>query len=614
MQRTAVALRLAGYQAWLCWLLQCALVTVVACKPASHLAEKAAVQPRGGGGENSAAIFSASTTASSTNAPATLEARFIECAQELGLCFTYYNDEVKDRFFLPEVMGGGLAWLDYDADGVLDLYACNGCQLRPPEGIAAEHRNQLFRGLRAATGEFSFVNVTLHAGQADDRGFGQGCAVGDYDADGFPDLYVTNYGSSALLHNNGDGTFDNVILQTSTDNALWGTSAVWLDVNDDEWLDLYVVNYLDVTFDNLQVCQFRGKPGYCGPGEYHGQPDRVFINGADGRFQEMASALGLVGPNGKGLAVVAVDLDDDGKPEIYVGNDMTPNFLFTRSRPHFVVHGSEVTPYWEIATAAGCAVSDTGLNEATMGIAVGDFNRDGMIDIFLSHFYQQKNTLYTNLGGLLFKDDSRRTRIAATSYDFLGFGTVALDADSDGHLDLFVANGHVLGPYYDPCQMTPQLLRNDGTGRFDDVSAAAGDYFHEKLLGRGVAAADFDQDGDLDIAISHLHRPLALLRLDVQNGHYFGLSLTRRNRLPPAGARVEIVQHNDRWTAPYVVGGSYLSSNDPRLLIRLPTDQPVDLTVYWPDGQVEKFHRVPVDQYVRVIAGEGLVRWPVFAP
>ncbi|GIW96619.1 MAG: hypothetical protein KatS3mg110_4660 [Pirellulaceae bacterium] len=452
------------------------------------------------------------------------------------------------------------------------------------------------------------------AGEAGDRGFGQGCAVGDFDGDGFPDLFVTNYGAVVLLRNNGDGTFDNVTSLAQMDNPFWGTSVAWVDLNDDGWLDLYVVNYLDVTFDNLQICQFRGRPGYCGPGEYQGQPDRVFINLGDGRFEEQSERLGLVGPNGKGLAVAAVDMDNDGRPELYVGNDMTPNFLFTRSRPAFVVDRSPDVMYWEVASAAGCAVSDTGLNEATMGIAVGDFNWDGLPDLFLSHFYQQKNTLYTNLGGLLFKDDSRRTRIAATSYDYLGFGTVALDFNSDGALDIFVANGHVLGPYYDPCEMTPQLLLNDGSGRFDDVSAWAGDYFQERLLGRGVAAADFDQDGDLDIAVSHLHRRLALLRQDTSRGHFLGVSLRQWSRSPPVGARIEVVQEGKKWVVPYVAGGSYLSWNESRLLIRLPEDQPVQLTVYWPDGRVEHFREVPVDRYVCCFPGRGIQPWPVFAP
>lgn len=542
-----------------------------------------------------------------------LPPRFVDCADAVGLHFSYYNDEVKDRFFLPEVMGGGVAWLDYDGDGVLDLYAVDGCQLRPPEGQAGHYRNRLFRGHRGPEGYF-FRDVTGSVGAAADRQFGHGCAVGDFNSDGFPDLYVTNYRSAVLLRNNGDGTFDDVTEEAGVRNPFWGMSSVWVDLNDDQYLDLYVVNYLDVNFENLQVCSFRGKPGYCGPGEYQGQPDRVFVNLGNGQFLEQSEELGLVGPNGKGLVVAALDLDQDGRAEIYVGNDMTANFLFTRSRPSFAVQPSEERLYWEVANPAGCAVSDTGLNEATMGIAAADYNRDGLPDIFLSHFYQQKNTLYTNLGGLLFKDDSRRTRIAATSYDFLGFGTVALDYDRDGAMDIFVANGHVLGPYYEPCEMTPQLLRNDGTGRFDDISHEAGPYFQEKLLGRGVAGADFDQDGDLDIAISHLHRPLALLRNDNEAGHFLGFSLWQPNRIPPVGARVEIVQNGKKWVVPYVAGGSYLSSNDTRILVSLPDASPADVTVYWPHGAVNIHLQVAVDQYYCCAPSGTIESWPVFAP
>lgn len=591
-----------------------ALVVVVilcqACKPAGWDSGVRDVSHSDSGDRPTiAAVFSSSTPTLAPHA----KPQFVECAQELGLDFTYYNDEVKDRFFLPEVMGGGLAWLDYDVDGVLDLYAVNGAVLRPTGTEQYEYRNQLFRG-QSIGDQYRFVRVTDSAGDAGDRGFGQGCAVGDYNADGFPDLYVTNYGSAVLLRNNGDGTFDDVTREAHVDNPYWGTSSAWLDLNDDGYLDLYVVNYLNVTFENLQVCQFRGKPGYCGPGEYEGQPDRVFVSLGDGQFVEQSAALGLSGQFGKGLAIAGVDLDGDCRPEIYVGNDMTPNFLFTRSRPSFVVGQDSEHLYLEVASPAGCAVSDTGLNEATMGIAVGDYNGDGLVDLFLSHFYQQKNTLYTNLGGLLFKDDSRRTRIAATSYDFLGFGTVALDYDRDGALDIFVANGHVLGPYYDPCQMTPQLLRNDGAGRFDDISGEAGDYFHQKMLGRGVAGADFDMDGDLDIAISHLDRPLALLRNENRTGHFLGVSLQRPDRVPPVGARIVVRQKDRTWVVPYVSGSSYLSSNDSRLLVGLPSEEPVTLTIYWPGDVVHEFQGVAVDRYWRCTTSGTCEPCRVFAP
>ncbi len=540
---------------------------------------------------------------------------FVDCAAASGLDFTYYNDEIPGRYFLPEVMGGGAAWFDFDGDGWLDLYATNGCQLRPTEGTPGPHFNRLFRRV----GADRFQDVAERSAAAADPGFGQGCAVGDFNADGFPDLYLANYGPNTLLLNNGDGTFDNITEASGTADALWGSSCLWADLDADGDLDLYVVNYLDVRFDNLELCRFQGKPGYCGPGNYAGQPDRVFVNQGDGTFRDGGAELGLrPAEPGKGLAVVALDLDGDQRSEIYVGNDMSPNFLFTRSRVNFApaLAGAEARPYREIGGPAGCAVSDIGHNEATMGLAWGDFDRDGQTDMFLSHFFQQKNTLYKNLGGLLFKDDSRRTRIAATSYDYLGFGTVAFDYDFDGALDLCVTNGHVLGPEQHPHAMTPQLLRNDGSGRFDDISAEAGDYFRTQVLGRGLAAADFDQDGDLDLCISHLHRPLALLRNDTPrgSGHYLGLTLASPDRVTPVGARVVATAGSRTWVVPYAAGGSYLSSHDPRLLLAFPSDDPVTLEVHWPGGAVDRWPDVALDQYVRLLPGREPQSCSVFAP
>lgn len=240
-----------------------------------------------------------------------------------------------------------------------------------------------------------------------------------------------------------------------------------------------------------------------------------------------------------------------------------------------------------------------------MGVACADFDGDGLVDIFLAHYYTQKNTLYHNLGDLIFEDDSRRTRIAATSYDTLGFGTVAFDYDLDGSRDLFVANGHVLGPLQTPNEMHPQLLHNDGSGRFDDVSRIAGPYFEDLWLGRGAAGADYDNDGDVDLVVSHLHRPVALLRNDTQTPHHFiGLDLRTPTRLPPAGARVVVTAGDRKMVMPIVGGGSYLSSGDPRLVIGLGDwDGTVDVEVYWPTGGVGLFPGLPTDRYWRITEG-----------
>lgn len=526
--------------------------------------------------------------------------RFVSVAAEAGIDFTFYSDTVPGRFFLPEVMGGGAAWLDVDQDGRLDLYLMNGCRL-PTDPEQTEHVNRLYLG--RADGRFA--DATALAG-ADHNGYGQGCGAGDFDADGFPDLYLTNFGDDVLLRNNGDGTYADVTTTAGVSDPLWGSSVVWFDADDDADLDLYVVNYLDVRYDNARVCIFNELPGYCGPGEYAAVPDRLYLNGSDGTFTEALEELGLSAPDGKGLAVVAADFDLDLRPDLYVGNDMEANFLFTRSR-NFLADSSQRSgrPYAEVARMAGCAVSDVGLNEASMGIACSDFDLDGLPDIFLTHFFAQKNTLYHNLGGLTFADESRATRIAATSFEFNGFGTAAFDYDRDGAPDLFVANGHVLGPNLQPYEMTPQLLRNDGSGRFDDVSPGAGPYFLDLWLGRGVAPGDYDDDGDVDLAVTHLNKPVALLRNDTRAGRRFiGLDLRTSSRVPPVGGRVVVTAGDVRRTTSITAGGSYLSSGDPRLLIGLPDSaDEATVEVFWASGRTERFEGLKTDRYWLILDG-----------
>ncbi|MBW3600791.1 MAG: CRTAC1 family protein [Planctomycetes bacterium] len=518
---------------------------------------------------------------------------FRDVAKDVGIDFTFFNDEVEDRYFLPEVMGGGAAWLDFDLDGRLDLYLVNGARLKDPASYSPEHVDRLFRN---TGGRFDDVTTPASVGHG---GFGQGCCVGDFDADGFPDLYVCNFGPNALFKNNGDGTFQDVTDAAAVGDPLWGSSPVWVDLNDDALLDLFVTNYLVLNFENHQVCEYHGKPGYCGPGAYEAAPDRAYLNNGDGAFTEAAEALGLSAANGKGLAVAVADFDGDARPEIYVANDMAENFLYRR------VEGASAPRYENIAGVAGCSVADDGSNEASMGVACSDFDGDGLVDIFLTHYYSSKNTLYRNLGGLLFADESRRSRIAATSFHTLGFGTVSLDYDRDGSRDLFVANGHVLGPLHTPNAMKPQLLHNDGAGRFDDVSQLAGPYFEDQYVGRGAAGADYDDDGDLDLAVTHLHRPFALLRNDTQTeSHFIGLDLVTGNRTLPCGARVVVAAGERKIVAPVVSGGSYLSDGDRRIMVGLGAwDRGVDLEVHWPSGTVDRFHDLSTDRYWRIPEG-----------
>ena len=521
---------------------------------------------------------------------------FVEVAHQSGIDFQFFSDTVPDRYFLPEVMGGGAAWTDVDRDSIPDLYLMNGSRLDPATNSKTQHVNHLYRG--HPTGGFRHVGDDN--GTADE-GYGQGCAAGDYNSDGFPDLYLGNFRSNVLLLNNGDGTFTDVSQATGSHDPQWTSSVIWHDIDGDLDLDLYVTNYLDVTLENIKECKYGEHQGYCGPGQYEALPDQVFLNQSDGSFVEAAGELGLTGETGKGLAIVAADFDGDRVSEIYVANDMAPNFLFTQSQD-----ATDKVRYENVAATAGCAQSGEGMNEASMGIACADFDGDTRYDLYLTHYHQMKNTLYRNLGGLNFDDASLRLGAAGTSYKYLGFGTAPLDFDRDGWQDLFITNGHVLGPLNPPYRMAGQVLHNREGRQFKDISQHAGPYFQKEWLGRGVAAGDFDSDGDIDIAVTHIDQTAALLRNDTPvGGHFLGIDLRTESRVPPIGARVRIEGATVSQQLALVTGGSYLCTHDHRLLFGwLGADDTVDVTIEWPSGTTDRIERLEVDRYWALKEGD----------
>ncbi len=504
---------------------------------------------------------------------------FIDVAPLLGVDFEWYADRVPGRFFLPEVMGGGIGWLDVDGDGWQDLYFANGCSLA---GEETGQRNGLFRNLRGK--RFEGVAVTAAAA---DEGYGQGVTIGDWNVDGFPDICVANYGLNRLYLNQGDGTYVEVSESWGMEDPGWSTSGLCLDLNADGLPDLYNVNYMDVTLANNRVCTYGDRMGYCGPGQYESVADSIWINSGEGTFQPAAAELGFAVTASSGLAISAADLDGDLSPEIYVANDMQANLMFTRST------AGERSVLWdEIARVSGVAVAADGMNEASMGIATADFDRDGLPDLYLTHYYQMKNTLYRNLGGLLFEDDSLRTGVAASSLPLLGFGTVAFDYNADGFSDVFVANGHVLGPQVDPWTMSAQLLQNNN-GRFRDVSASAGAYFLDAWIGRGTASGDIDNDGDTDVTVSHIDRPISILRNDtLESPVFLSISLRSDDRCPSVGARVRVISGETILEQSQTGAGSYLSTNDSRLIFH-PQQKVVLVEVDWPGGETRRYPDCP---------------------
>ena len=520
--------------------------------------------------------------------------QFREISRQLGIRFQTFNDEVPRRYFLPEVMGAGIAWIDFDRDGWLDLFLANGCALDGP--VDDTHHCQFYRNHFGQ----SFTEVTNES-QTGVVLFGQGCAVGDYDADGFSDLFIGGYGSDILLKNNGDGTFQDVTATARVSDPRWTSSSLWIDLDGDELLDLFVVNYCDVSLKQHRICHYATGQGYCGPGSFEAQDDCVYRNLGDGTFAETATRWGLNAENGKGLAAIAADFDLDLVPEIYVANDMTANFMFARENAK-----DSRSLYREVASESGCAVSGAGMNEASMGVAVADFNCDGLPDIFLSHYYHAKNTLYRNLGKRLFEDDSYQSKVAATSTESLGFGVVVIDYNRDGSPDLFIATGHVLGPEQQPQKMTPRLLQNI-RGVVVDVSSDAGDYFRVPGIARCAAAADFDNDGDLDIAVSQVGSSFSLLRNDtiVSKRPFIGLKLATSNRIPPTGGRVVCRVNGREIVTPVVAGGSYLAAADDRLLLAGwdESEGEPQIEIHWPSGRIDRFDHLSKNQYVQILEG-----------
>jgi hypothetical protein len=533
------------------------------------------------------------TKSSATSASQRGKAQFRDVSRQIGLRYQAFNDEVPNRYFLPEVMGAGIAWIDFDRDGWLDLFLANGCELDGP--IDPDHHCRFYRN---GMGQ-SFTEATKES-QAGVTLFGQGCAVGDFDADGFSDLFIGGYGADILLRNNGDGTFQNVTQVAAISDPRWSSSSFWADLDADGLLDLFVVNYVDVSLSKHRICHYGTARGYCGPGSFEAQEDCVYHNLGDGTFAEVANGWGLNAEGGKGLAAAAADFDLDLVPEIYVANDMTSNFFFAK-QPDSPLR------YKEIASESGCAVSGSGMNEASMGVAIADFNCDGLPDIFLTHYYHTKNTLYKNLGKRLFDDDSYYSKAAATSTESLGFGVVVMDYNRDRFPDLMIATGHVLGPEQQPQKMTSQLLENVG-GIFQDISAAAGDYFRVPGIARCAAAADFDNDGDLDIAVSQVGSPFVLLRNDstTPNRPWTGVTLKTSNRIPPIGGHVVCRLKDREWIYPIVAGGSYLAAADCRLLLAgwESAEGEPDVEIHWPSGRIDRLGPLPQGRYLEILEGQ----------
>ncbi|QDT28735.1 CRTAC1 family protein [Gimesia panareensis] len=529
--------------------------------------------------------------------------RFTEIAKASGIDFTYYGNPSPEHYMV-EQNGGGVACLDYDLDGQLDLFFSNGSHFeQPAEKTGQTH--QLYRATGQQGKSLQYEPVAALAG-VNHSGFGMGVACGDYDNDGFVDLYLCAYGKNIFWQNNGDGTFTEITDLTGTGDAQhWGTSAAFADLDGDGDLDLYVTNYVD--YDKTDPPCYTTLHGErikisCGPIGRTAQPDILFENSGDGLFVDRSAAAGITRPEaGKGLAVQIVDLDDDGLLDIFVANDMTDNFFF---------HNTGKLTFEEQALLQGVAVGDNGMPQSSMGIACADFNRNGRFDLFVTNFENSPNDFYEQIDSGVFVSSNTRLGLDTNSRPKLAFGTIAADFNLDQWPDLFIANGHIWnlsdGQTEHDYEMTQQVYLNQQGKRFRDVSPTAGPYFQKRLLGRAVASADLDNDGDTDLVTSPELKPVALLRNDSpRTGNSVSVRLIGTNSVrEPLGVSLKATIEGVEQLFCIPAGGSFQSSNDPRVIIPTGQARQIDqLTVIWPDGKSEHWKQIPVQQFITLIQG-----------
>jgi len=561
-----------------------------------------------------AATLAISIAAGGAATPAPSAPIFVESAAATGLTFTHVNG-AGGNYFLPEVMGAGVALLDYDDDGDLDVFLVQGAALpfdaatKAGRGRGGPPTCRLFRNdlVAAADGRrtLHFTDVTEAAGVGL-RVYGMGAAVGDYDNDGYPDLFVTSFGSTTLLHNNGDGTCTDVTKQAAVSDSAWSTSAAFIDFDRDGYLDLFVARYVDFTTAANKLCNDpAGARDYCSPRAYRPVPARLFRNDGRGHFVDVTAAAAVTKAYGAGLGVAVGDYNGDGWPDIYVANDGTPNQLWiNRHDGTFADEG----------LISGAALSATGNPEGSMGIASGDFDLDGDEDLFVTNIVGETSVLYVNDGRGNFVDARVKSGLAALTAAFTGFGVDWIDYDNDGWPDLFVANGAVniveaLRGQPSPYRMRNQLFHNTGAGRFQETSGLAGSAFARAEIGRGAAFGDIDNDGDIDVVVTNNNGPVRLLlnQLGAAN-HWLEIRLEQRpsNRFGIGSLiGVERAGRPTLWRR-VRTDGSYLSASDVRAHFGLGSSADVSaVVVRWPDGERERWTGIAGDRLVTLRRGSG---------
>jgi hypothetical protein len=526
-------------------------------------------------------------------------ARFVNVAQSAGLRSPVIFGPVDHWDYILEAMGCGAAFLDYDNDGWMDVVVLTGQRFanNPKEAII-----RLYKNNRDGT----FSDVTAGSGLG--RGvWAYGITVGDYDNDGYEDIFITCWGQNILFHNNGDGTFTDVTEKAGLIHAgkRWSTGCTWLDYDRDGHLDLFVSHYLDFDLEKVPArgkdpgCNYRGIPVNCGPSGLTKERCALYHNNGDGTFTDVSKKAGIsVHTPGFGLTAVAADFDGDGWTDIYVACDTTYSLFFRNN------HDGTFT---EQALESGIALNDDGQEQSGMGLGVGDFNTDGQLDILKTHFLDDTPALYQNEGKAAFRDVTLPAGLGVETR-FVCWGAGMVDLDNNGLPDLFYATGMVY-PEVEPFKTRPVLYRNLGNGKFEELAEQAG-LGAEEHCSRGVAFGDFDNDGDLDILIINMNEPPSLLRNDVTgDGHWLKVLLTGTKSNRSAIGATVIASYSGRKQAQAVLAQSgYLSVNDRRLHFGLGEATSADLEIRWPSGGQEKITGVPADRLVVIREGSGVVR------
>jgi len=534
--------------------------------------------------------------------------KFTGITQSAGLNFI--NASSPDKKYIVESMSGGVAMFDFDNDGRLDIYLVNSYTVEAALAKKPPPKAALYRNL----GNGKFEDVAEQAG-VDVPGWAMGVSVADYDNDGDDDLFITCFGPDRLYRNLGNGKFEDVTARAGVSDPRFSTGAAWGDYDRDGDLDLFVANYVDFKLDDLPqfgkgaLCQYRGIPVQCGPRGLPGAGDALYRNNGDGSFTDVTKQAKVTDPNGYyGLGVMWTDFDDDGWPDIFVANDTTPNLIYRNNHDG---------TFSEIGFMSGLAVDENGNEQACMGVSIGDYDRDGRLDLIVTNFADDYNTIYRKNADGTFTDVTRATKTVEPGLPYLKWGVKFFDYDNDGWLDLFVANGHVYpqvegafpGGMY---RQRKSLYRNLRDGTFADTAAEAGQALLEKHVSRGAAFGDYDEDGDVDVIVNEIDGAPLLLRNDGGNqaGNWISLKLVgagKSNR-NAVGARAKLAIDGLTLLDEVHAGDSYLSHSDWRLHFGLGQAQAVnEATIQWPSGTVTKLGKLPINRTLTIVEGKGIV-------